>query len=268
MNRTIGRKMTETRAWYLGVTGDQVGDAAVLVGDRGRLTIAADLLDDVRWINEDRGLLTLTGRLGEASITAVAFGMGAPIATVVLHELAQLGVDTFLRLGTMMNLPPVSMGEFILASEAQRHEGTSVAYRSDSGPAQSDASLDRVVLEAAADAGLSIRHGLVASFDGFYPQMAGDPARGFDVGPLRDRLLADGVLGTDMETSALLVAGRALGVRVSSLCAATVDGVSLARLGADEREPLERDLMRVGLDALVRAADRPAVTAVPSARTL
>ena len=37
--------MTE-RAWYLGCTREDVGPAAVLVGDRARAHLAAELLDD------------------------------------------------------------------------------------------------------------------------------------------------------------------------------------------------------------------------------
>ena len=52
--------MTE-RAWYLNCGAEDVGDRAILVGDRGRVARIAERLDDVRWLNEDRGLTTATG---------------------------------------------------------------------------------------------------------------------------------------------------------------------------------------------------------------
>ena len=44
--------------------------------------------------------------------------------------------------------------------------------------------------------------------------------------------------------------GRALGARAASLCAATVDAATSARLPAPEREAAEDAIVRIGLDAL------------------
>ena len=45
------------------------------------------------------------------SITATAFGMGGPIGAIVLHELFDLGVRTFIRVGTAMAMPPAKLGD-------------------------------------------------------------------------------------------------------------------------------------------------------------
>ena len=76
------------RAWYLNCEAEEVGDRAVLVGDPGRVERVAARLDDVRWLNADRGLITATGSRGDAQVTVTAFGMGAPIAAVVLRRAA------------------------------------------------------------------------------------------------------------------------------------------------------------------------------------
>src|SRR5690606_32789132 len=112
------------RAWYLGCGREDVGACAVLVGDRGRVETAATLLSDPRWLNQDRGLTTVTGTREGRRITVSAFGMGAPIAAIVLHELASVGVRTFLRLGTALTLPPVQLGDLVLAHGAIRGEST------------------------------------------------------------------------------------------------------------------------------------------------
>ena len=54
--------------------------------------------------------------------------MGAPIATIVLHELFDLGVRAFLRIGTAMVMPPAKLGDLVLADGAYRAEGTSSTY--------------------------------------------------------------------------------------------------------------------------------------------
>jgi uridine phosphorylase len=244
------------RAWYLNCEAGDVGDSAILVGDRGRVGRVAALLDDTRWLNEDRGLTTVTGVRDGRRVTVSAFGMGAPIAAVVLHELHQLGVRTFLRLGTVMALAPVEMGDLVIADGALRAESTSGTYVPDGYPAVGDFDLGSALRTSAEAAGMRHHAGLVASYDGFYTQMAGALAE-------HERLRSLGVLAVDMETSAVLAVGRALGSRAASLCAATVDAATSARLAAPEREAIEDALVRVGLDALASLEPRSA-KGVPS----
>jgi uridine phosphorylase len=239
------------RAWYLNCTADDVGDRAILVGDRSRVGRIAELLDDVQWLNEDRGLTTATGSRNGSRITVSAFGMGAPIAAVVLHELHDIGVRTFLRLGTVMSLEPVELGDFVIADGAVREEATSAGYVPPGYPAVGDFELGRALRAAADDAGLPWHAGLVCSCDGFYTEMLGAHER-------HDRLRKLGVLALDMETSAVLAVGRALGSRAASLCAATVDGRTSSKLGDAERESAEDALVRIGLDALLSVDPVPA----------
>lgn len=231
------------RAWYLNCRREDVGERAILVGDRGRVGRIAAHLADVSWLNEDRGLTTATGSLDGHRITVSAFGMGAPIAAVVLHELHQLGVAMFLRLGTVMGLPPVRMGDLVIADAAIRGEATSSAYAPTGYPAAGDYELGAALRAAAGAAGARWHAGLVDSQDGFYPAMLHAPDRHRELRGL-------GVLGLDMETSAVLAVGRALGARAGSLCVATVDAETGGRMPAEEREAAEDTLVEVGLEAL------------------
>jgi uridine phosphorylase len=231
------------RAWYLNCAADDVGDRAILVGDRGRIARIAEHLEDTRWLNEDRGLTTVTGTRGAHRVTVSAFGMGAPIATVVLHELRQLGVGAFLRLGTVIGLEPVALGDLVIADAAIRREATSGTYVPPGYPAAGDHELGVALRAEASRAGASWHAGLVGSYDGFYSEMLAADGR-------RTELRGLGVLALDMETSAVLAVGRALGARAASLCAATVDGATRARLGGAARDEAEDALVRVGLEAL------------------
>lgn len=239
------------RAWYLRCGSEEVGDRAVLVGDRGRVALAAEMLHDPVWLNEDRGLTTVTGEYAGRRVTVSAFGMGAPIAAVVLHELALLGVGCFLRLGTVLALPPARLGDLVLAEGAVRGESTSATYLAPTYPAVPDLALTRALGDCLAAGRRPHVTGLLASFDGFYTQMfAAEEGRGAAISSTLDELNRAGVVGVDMETSAILVAARALGVRAAALCLASVDGRSHARLHNDERVTAERDLLAVGLAAL------------------
>ena len=111
------------RAWYLGHSADAVGDRAILIGDPGRLPRIAEHLGDAAFLPVTRGLETLTGRFSGRRITVAAFGMGAPIAAIVLHELADLGVTRFVRLGTAMYLRPAAPGDLMISRDAIGFDG-------------------------------------------------------------------------------------------------------------------------------------------------
>jgi len=242
--------MSSTTAWYLRCGPEDVGASAVLVGDRGRVHLAATLLTDAVILNEDRGLTTATGWYEGERITVSAFGMGAPIAAVVLHELAGLGVRRFVRLGTVMTVGPTQLGEFVIAHGAVRGESTSASYLPIEFPAVPDFELTRQLESAVAAAGLPTRSGIYASYDGFYTEMF---ETGFGSEKVTDRyekLARAGVVAADMETSALLIAARALGVAAGSLCLASVAGTTNEKMQHPDRVAAEAQLLKAGFSAL------------------
>jgi uridine phosphorylase len=242
--------MTDS-AWYLRCRREDVGDRAILVGDRGRVALAAKLLDDPVWLNEDRGLTTVTGGYAGRRVTVAAFGMGAAIAAVVLHELAMLGVRRFLRLGTVLAIGEAKLGDLILAEGAVRHESTSATYLPLNYPAIADHELNCALRARLAAQTRPSRSGLVASYDGFYTEMfAAEEARKEQIRARMHELAGHGVIAVDMETSAVLVVARALGVRAASLCLASVDGITHDKLERDDRVAAEQDLLQVGLAGL------------------
>src|SRR5699024_7094530 len=125
-------------------------------------------------LNEDRGLTTATGTWRGTPITVSAFGMGAPIAGVVLHELVSLGVTTVVRLGTALTMGSTQLGDLIVADGAIRGESTSGTYVPDGYPASPDLGLAIAMYKAGQATGRAVRTGLIASYDGFYSQMFPD----------------------------------------------------------------------------------------------
>jgi uridine phosphorylase len=246
MTKTI----ESTGAWYLRCTPEQVADRAVLVGDRGRVLLAADILDQATILNEDRGLTTATGSWHGTPITVSAFGMGAPIAAVVLHELAAIGVRTVIRLGTVLALGDTQLGDFVVADCALGRDGTTASYVEAGYPAVGDLALTSSLRDHALLITENVRVGMVASFDGFYSQMFADPSvpgsTTVDFAPL----VKQGVIAADMETAAILAVGRALGVRAASMCLASVDGRTHATLGPEERREAQKQLLVAGFNTL------------------
>lgn len=241
------------RAWYLGVTPEQVAPRCVLVGDPARVDLFAARLDGARLVSQERGLRTVTGAHAGVPVTVAAFGMGAPVATVVLEELVAMGARVVLRAGTAMAVgdgdPP--LGAFVAAHAAVRGESTSAGYAPPGYPAAADPGLTERVRERLARHGAPFRVGTLASYDGFYTELfAADEGRRAGVEARLAELRRLRVIAADMETSAVLVVGAVLGARAGSLCLVSVDGASRARLGDAERQAGERGLVDVALGAV------------------
>jgi purine-nucleoside phosphorylase len=93
---------------------------AILVGDPGRaLMLAQDLLEQPKMSNHARGLWGYTGETQQGyPLTVQSTGMGGPSASVVLADLAELGVHRAIRIGTCTSLGDLELGELVVVTEA------------------------------------------------------------------------------------------------------------------------------------------------------
>jgi uridine phosphorylase len=238
-------------AWYIGAERSEVGDAAILVGDPARIDRIAQHMSDVHRVTENRGLRTITGTRGGRRVTVSAFGMGAPIAAIVLHELFALGIRNFLRIGTAMAVPPARIGDFVLADGALRADGTSDSYAPRGFPAMADFELNSRLRQRLAASERTWHAGVFGTWDGFYTEMFGiSGARREMIVELKRDIERLGLIGTDMETSALLVAARVLGGCASTLCVATVDAFTQEKIGDEAMAAAEGELFEIALDAI------------------
>ncbi|MEM8815275.1 MAG: hypothetical protein AAGE85_05580 [Pseudomonadota bacterium] len=239
------------RAWYLGCTSDQIAERVILLGNPARVRRLGRHLQDVEFLPVKRGLETATGYYGDTPITLSAFGMGAPIAAIALHELADLGASVFLRFGTAIALPPARIGEFLIANSALRKEGTSGAYAPDDYPAVADETLTAALIAAAKAQTNPFRVGKFASYDGFYRDMfAIDEASRERVRRNYAALAADDVIAVDMETSAILTVGKVLGCKVAALCLASVDSATQSKIEPESLRIAEARLVGVAFEAM------------------
>ena len=104
---------------------------AVLVpGDPLRARyIATTYLEDVRQVNEERGMLGYTGTFEGRRVSVQSTGMGCPSAAIVFEELVQLGVKRIVRVGTCGGLQPdMALGDLIVAVDATAADGTARTY--------------------------------------------------------------------------------------------------------------------------------------------
>lgn len=251
--------MTGKKTWYLKCSPEDCAPSVVLIGDPARVHLFAAELDGARVIAQEREFTTLTGTYQELPVSVVSIGIGAPAAAIAMEELWELGTRVVVRAGTAMALN-VPMGNFVLAQGAARFEGVSTTYLPLEFPALADADLFFTFRQVLDEAHVPYHAGLVATSDGFYTQLfhhvlpERKPRR--DDATLIEHLIEHGVLGADMETSAIYTIGQLLGMKCVSLCVATVDGRTQAMMEPSLRIKKEEQLVRLVLKGLHTFAQR------------
>lgn len=166
--------------------------SAILVGDPGRaLMLAQVLLEQPKMSNHARGLWGYSGITPDGKeLTIQSTGMGGPSASVVLADLAELGVRRAIRVGTCASLGDLELGRMLVVAEARTPAGVA---------AHPDPDLTDELNRALPDA----HRGVAVSLDSLH-----DPERG------RPSVLAE---AADMQTAALLDAAVELGVAVAAV---------------------------------------------------
>ncbi len=205
--------------FHIRCAAGDVGRYCILPGDPGRCEAIAAYFDDAEKIMQNREYTTYTGFLLGEKVSVVSTGIGGPSAAIAMEELAAIGADTFIRVGTCGGIRlDVSSNDVVVATGAIRNEGTSREYAPIEFPAVPDYEVLTALTEAAQRLGRRWHAGVVQCKDSFYGQH--DPGRM----PVSNELLQKweawkrlGVLASEMESAALFTVASALGVRCGSV---------------------------------------------------
>lgn len=181
---------------------------AVLVGDPGRaLLLAQELLEQPKMSNHARGLWGYSGqgRSGR-ELTIQSTGMGGPSAALVLAELAGLGVERAIRVGTCLTTEEgPAAGEVVVVGRAIAEGGSAAAFGLEIGDAvEPDQGLTARLREELGAAPLT-----VASLD---------------LRPEPGLELPAGAEAADMQTVAVLARAAGLGVAAAALLVVAEQG--------------------------------------------
>ena len=208
-----------------------VGDLAkcVLVsGDPKRVEMAASMFDKSRKVGNYRGFVAFTGNVEGVEISACSTGIGCPSAAIVVEELANIGVRTFIRVGTTGSLQrDVKVGDIVIASSAVRGDGTSRRYVSIEYPAVADFNVTKALREAARKSERKTHFGIVLTSDVFYGDMA-----------ILKRWSMFNVLSVEMECSSIFTVASLRRLRAGAIMA--VDSCPLTGAKKGEFEPGEK----------------------------
>jgi uridine phosphorylase len=148
------------------------GDIAKYVlipGDPARVKTIARFLDDAKEIANNREFLTYNGKYKGIGVSVTSTGIGCPSAAIAIEELANVGAEVFIRVGTCGALQKgIKAGDLIIPFAAVRAEGTSKEYVPAEFPSVATPEIFNALVESAEDQKLSFFTGINRTHDAFY----------------------------------------------------------------------------------------------------
>ena len=244
------RPVTEDREQYhLEVKQGDVAKTVLIPGDPQRVERISALWDESRQVAMHRQFVTHTGKYKGVDISACSTGIGGPGTAIVIEELANVGADTFLRVGSCATLKEdIDIGDIIISTSSVRLEGTSKQYVRPEYPAAASYEAILAFVEAAESLGLTYHLGISASTDSFYLGQS-RPGFGGYTQSMSESLIQDltkaNVANFEMETATLFTLGNIYGFRTGAACA-----VYANRVKDEFAVKGETDVIRCGNEAV------------------
>ena len=201
--------------YHIHLSEEHAAKYAIIPGDPGRVEKIAAYLDNAKQVGYNREYNSYLGYLDGEKVLVVSTGIGGPSCAICVEELAKIGVDTFIRVGTCGGMQPeIEPGDVIIATGAIRQDGTSREYLPIEFPAVADFKVTSALYNAAETLGLTNHIGVVQAKDSFYGQHSPESM------PISSELLAKweawkrgGCLASEMEGAALFIVSAARKLR-------------------------------------------------------
>ncbi|WPC73264.1 uridine phosphorylase [Vibrio porteresiae] len=216
--------------FHLGVTQEDLKGAtlAIIPGDPARVEKIANLMDNPTFLASHREYTVFRAELEGKSVVVCSTGIGGPSTSIAVEELAQLGVRTFLRVGTTGAIQPhVNVGDMIVTTGSVRLDGASLHFAPMEFPAVADFDVATAMKAAALESGATVHTGVTASSDTFYPgqerydTFTGRVVRRFQ-GSMKE-WQEMGVLNFEMESATLLTMCASSGLKAGCVAGVIIN---------------------------------------------
>ena len=226
---------------HIGAEKGSIAETILLPGDPLRAKfIAEHYLEDIVCYNEVRGMLGYTGKYQGERISVQGTGMGLPSISIYVNELIRdFGVKNLIRVGTCGAMQKqVSVRDVILAqgscTDSSMNQHLFSGY--DFSPIASFPMLKKAYEETMAKR-LPVHVGNVFSSDRFYR----------DDDTVEKKFKQYGVLGVEMETSALYTLAAKYGVSALTILTVSDHLLTGEATTASERQTTFTDMMEIAL---------------------
>jgi uridine phosphorylase len=201
---------SEGRVPHVYLKEGEVSRYVLLPGSPERARLTASMFDDAKEMGFHREYLSFTGTYQGTDVSVVSTGMGVFSAVTAVEELAAIGADTFIRIGSCATYQKeINLGDNIIATGCIRDEGCTLEFAPLAFPAVPDLEVMTSLIESAKEVGATYHTGVVRTCENFYLRDR-SPA-------LNEQYAKLGAVALEMELSAILMASIDLGKRAGGI---------------------------------------------------
>jgi len=217
--------------YHIKLTSEMIRNAkiAILPGDPGRVEKTAKTLSvNAAFLATNREYTSWLSEVGGNKILICSTGIGGPSLSIAVEELAGLGIEYFIRIGTTGAIQPyINIPSMIITTGAVRLDGASRHYAPVEYPAVADIELTNSLIAGAKASGVPYYTGITASSDTFYPgQERYDTFSKYVIKDFQGSLeqwQKLNVLNFEMESAALFTMASAFGLKAGCIASVIVN---------------------------------------------
>lgn len=228
---------------HIGANPGDIAQTVLMPGDPLRAKWAAEtFLENVRQVNETRGMLGFTGEWRGNAVTIQGSGMGMPSLSIYANELIKdFGAKTLIRIGSAGAMQTdVKVRDVVLAMTASTISTPSRGFFKELQYAPcADWSLLNAAAKAAEGLDVDVHVGGIYSSDVFYDERP----------DLTEQMTRHGVLCVEMEAAELYTVAARFGARALAVLTISDHLLTHEALPASERQSSFGDMVEIALQA-------------------
>ena len=236
---------TDSKVNRLRFKDHDFADVVLMPGDPLRAKhIAETFLEDVREVNNVRGMLGFTGTYKGRKISVMGHGMGIPSCSIYTKELiTDFGVKKIIRVGSCGAVRmDVKLRDVVIGMGACTDSKVNrIRFKDHDFAAIADFDMVRNAVDAAKALGVDARVGNLFSADLFYSPD----------GEMFDVMEKYGVLGVEMEAAGIYGVAAEFGAKALTICTVSDHIRTHEQTTAAERQTTFNDMIKIALESVL-----------------
>lgn len=219
--------MSGNLQYHIQCRDGDINKYVLLPGDPERVDVIAKTWDESKFIASNREFRTFSGKISDIGITACSTGIGGSSAAIAIEELAELGAETLIRIGTCGAINPnVRCGDLIICTGAMRKDRASEDYVDISYPAVANYEVVVALIEACRRNNKRFHAGITCSTATFHCGQARPGFKNFRQSEFEnkiDDLQKAGILCFEMEAATFFTLAGLYNLRAGAVLAVVAD---------------------------------------------
>ena len=249
----------DKKCFHLGISKNDLEGAtkAIVTGDPKRVKKIADTIGRSKKIGDRREFTSYLTTIEDEKVLIISTGIGGSSTSICVQELATLGVELYLRVGTTGAIQDnINIGDLIIVNGAVRMDGASKDYAPLEYPAVSCHRALHCLEEACILLGEAGHYhvGITASTKTFYPgQERYDTKSGMVPRSLEgsmEELRKLNVLNYEMESATLFTICSTMGLRAGCILGVLATRAKSEHPDIKSHEEIEKRVIRAGIEGM------------------